>query len=223
MVVEKKTTQQIHKALRKLTINDDPVLPYMVRVAKKVKDKQPEEILKYYMGGLVFANTVKLINDVDRERRKRIKKDLLDTELNKYPFFVASQHQDCAKDHLNYQGKLYVNARFLNNKRVYKYATAHNLKTVQWVTGVPVYFLTRPYCRHYFEGLSIKQVIKGNYNIPTRKIGSRQLQTPAKANLEYYQDRLKLLVGMYQKYKTEALRLKINKTKMLIDKWKHEL
>ena len=70
------------------------------------------------------------------------------------PFYMASWHADSATDHAPYQGKLYYDAN--TTGEALKYAQQHNLKTLQWVTGEPVWFVTRPYCRHYFVQYSLE-------------------------------------------------------------------
>lgn len=163
-----------------------------------------------------------IINKYTRELDEKNKVDLLKEMLenkNK-PFYMASWHKDSATDHKDWQGKLYYDANATGE--ALDYARTHGLQTVQWVTGKPVWFVTRPYCRHYFVQYSLEEVKKGVK--PRRsKIGRRDLQTPAKATLEYYTDRLEQLNGLYKIYPIPKLKLQINKTKLLIRKWKGEI
>lgn len=54
--------------------------------------------------------------------------------------FRATSYPDCAPDHRDYQGKVYVKEKFKDEYPQYQ--------TVEWVVGSPVYLTTRPNCRH---------------------------------------------------------------------------
>lgn len=160
----------------------------------------------------------KHVRDQDDRNKKKILREM---QKNKdKPFYMASWHSDSAKDHEEYQGKLYYDKNATGEDL--KYALEHNLQTLQWVTGEPVWFVTRPYCRHYFVQYSLKQVKKG-VKPKTTKIGRRDLQTPANASLEFYLDRLDELERLYKIFPIPRLKRQIDKTKMLIKKWRGEI
>lgn len=163
-----------------------------------------------------------LINKRIKEDDDSAKQQLLDDMLldKSKPFFMASMHDDSAEDHKGWQGLLYVDANATGEARAY--AIQHKLKTVQWVTGGPVWFVTRPYCRHYFVQYSLAEVLKG-VKPPRRKVGARPLQTPARVNVDYYTDRLQTYEAMYRYHKIPMLKNKIEKTKLLIKKWRNEV
>ncbi len=81
-------------------------------------------------------------------------------------FFLASSHADCADDHVDYQGKIYVKEnwqRFIKPEKIAEiqdFITKKDIKTMEWVIGKPVYFTTRPNCRHYFTPITIEQALK---------------------------------------------------------------
>lgn len=139
-------------------------------------------------------------------------------------FYLASSHSDSAADHAPYQGKVYYDEKAPDD--VLEYARKHGYRSIQWVMGGPVWFITRPNCRHFFKSLPIDVVKKYSAKELTRrykthrKTGDKALATPAKVTVEEYEDRLKMLEGMYQEYKTEHLRREIQKVKLLIKKWK---
>lgn len=162
-------------------------------------------------------------------------------------FYLASQHKDSASDHKNYQGKMYIDekwASFVTDKQqkqdIEKYISQNDVKTVQWVMGEPVWFITRPNCRHYFMALPVDEVLGNNksrlinkYKMETA-IGNRQyLQTikhstskafyddlrNAQLLLEKYKERLELHKGMYASMPNDIIRKAISKDKMLIEKW----
>lgn len=191
--------------------------------AKKIKADNKADLA---LALLLFFNKIQydyrathIINeftrDLDNKNKARLLKEM---QKNKgKPFYLASWHKDSATDHKDYQGKLYIDIENASADDI-AYAKQHNLKTLQWVTGPPVYFVTRPYCRHYFVQYSLEQVKRG-VKPPTRKVGDRRLQTPAHATLEFYQDRLRQLEGLYRVYKIPRLKHQIDKTKLLIRKW----
>lgn len=188
-------------------------------------------ILQLYSKQAVNYNASKVVHYEVRKFEDKRKVEILDNTFkenreNGKIFYVASKHADSAEDHKPWQGRIYVDRYWHNydtDGRLAKYIRDNDIKTVQWVTGKPVWFVTRPNCRHYFTEYSIDDILNGKYHIPNRKIGDRRLQTPQDANLQYYQDRLRLLYTMYGKYKTALLKKQIDKTKLLIVKWKNLL
>lgn len=168
-----------------------------------------------------FENSTHIVNTILNENESNNKITYL--KSMKGPFFVASRHGDSAKDHVDYQGKIYYDEKGNFSKKGRQYIKQHNLKSIQWVTGAPVWFITRPHCRHYFVQYSEDDILSGNYTIPTRNIGMKAMKTPAHATLDLYQRRLQTLEILNAKRSNEVLRNKIEKTKLLIRKWKREI
>ena len=156
-------------------------------------------------------------------------------------FYLASEHADSADDHAPYQGKVYVlenwESKILDNElkeRIRKYIEKNNIRTLQWVKGVPVWFNTRPNCRHYFIPITIKQAMgdlkalkkelrtkKGTY----RKENYQDLkqQRYIERNIRYYKERARNNEILMQKandpiVKSE-LRQKILKDEYLVREW----
>lgn len=201
-----------------------------MKVAIKAKNRdqnQPRDQLALALVLLFtkFAYNYKanlIINERCKEDDDNAKANLLANMLKNKdkPFYMASWHKDSAEDHKDWQGKLYYDNRVTGE--ALEYAKAHNLKTLQWVTGKPVWFVTRPYCRHYFVQYSLEEVKQG-VKPRTKKVGDKRLQTPAMANLEYYKDRLTQYEALYEVFPIPKLKDMINKTKLLIKKWKGEI
>lgn len=164
-----------------------------------------------------------IINQHVRTQDDRAKAALLKTMLKDKtkPFYMASRHDDSAEDHMDWQGKLYYDEK-TTDPEVIKYAKQHNLRTLQWVTSKPVWFVTRPYCRHYFVQYSLEEVMRG-VKPKTRKIGDRALQTPAHVTLNFYLDRLDQLESLYRVFPIPKIKHQIDKTKLLIKKWRKEI
>lgn len=164
-----------------------------------------------------------------------IMSDIQDNRENGIYFYLCSRHDDCAKDHVDYQGKLYIDA-YCQDEEALKFAKKHNLKQYQWVIDAPVYMVTRPNCRHYFKALSLAEVMGSSvkdlikkYDM-THKIGPRTgvqtLRTKGQ-KVEYviksYEDRLRVHNMMYKIRPNDFLKSAIDKDHLLIKKWKKKL
>lgn len=166
-------------------------------------------------------------------------------------FYLASQHKDSASDHAPYQGKMYIDEKWRSSItdreqiiQIEKYISQHDVKTVQWVMGEPVWFITRPNCRHYFTALTVNEVLGTSKTKLLEKhkmdtaIGNREYLKTIKHStdkswykdvrnaqllLEKYKERLHLHQEMYASSKNEIIRKAIIKDKMLIEKWEKYL
>ena len=237
-VLNHESLREIHKKLYKAIINPNKrLLQFSFYVAQRAHKLDKGKNAYYGTGLAVLANSLmnlmikntyvdKVINRIVVEEQTKEKEVFLDDLFKEGRatgkiFYVASSHEDCAEDHKPYQGKIYVDAYYdRHNKELCDYVRSHNIKTVQWVTGKPAYFITRPNCRHYFLQKTFDE-IKGGVDIPHSKIGYRRYQTPADVSLVYYKRRLNLLIDLQKQYDTEEIRIKITKTKILINKWKN--
>lgn len=118
-----------------------------------------------------YVQVVKAARRVMRNRDIRNKQKSLREAISSTDnvFFVCSKHRKPAEDHKDYQGKIYVD-RFWRTKldldmqkKVAAYIKNHNILTVQYITGEPVYMTTRPYCKHYFIPVSTDYVLHASY------------------------------------------------------------
>ena len=155
-------------------------------------------------------------------------------------FSLASRHDDCAKDHEPYQGKLYVKEWALKHKEIKDYCEKHGIKTVEWVTGKPAWLTTRPNCRHFFKDLTWKEVRSTSVKTLLKEYGADRVagskgawqnikhktrkewytQQNVLATIKKYEKRLKKHEEMAEIYENENLRNEILKDKSLIRKWK---
>lgn len=237
--------RKIHKALYDATINqkkqyqDKYLLGFAIKLANKAKKVNVKTGLGLdYLAVALFDmfkkdksndKAKKLINyqigsEAEKEKMSVLNEFITDSRSNKEWFYLASSHNDCAKDHLPYQGRLYVDEKA--PEEVIKYAHDRGLYTVQWVMDAPAWFITRPNCRHYFVSLRLDQVkgkslkrLKRKHKTHTKE-GNRDFQTPRKIAIEEYEDRLKMLRALYREYPTPKLKAEILKTEMLLNKWK---
>ena len=236
------TARKIHKQLFDLTINQKPayqdkyLLGFAIKLTNKAK-KIPSaglDILAVALFDMFHKDksndkAKKIINhqiDTDAEQEKQVELDKFIDKSRKNGewFYLASSHGDCAEDHKPYQGRLYCDEKAPAD--VLEYAKSRGLYTMQWVTGKPAWFVTRPYCRHYFVSLTESQVrgktlkrLRRKYKTHT-KVGNLSLQTPAKAAIAEYEDRLKMLRALYNEYSSQKIKAEILKTEILLKKWK---
>lgn len=231
--------RKIHKALYDATINrktvyaDKYLLAYAIKLSNKAhKIDADSGILAVALLDLFKANNdkaKKVINHqvqrgAEEEKNSAINDFIKSSRDNGEWFYLASSHNDCAKDHVPYQGRLYVDEKA--PKEAIDYARSKGLYTVQWVMGDPAWFITRPHCRHYFVSLTLDQV-RGKSNKALKRkykthsdIGNKDFQTPPKAAVAEYEDRLKMLKALYREHPSDKLKAEILKTKLLLDKWK---
>lgn len=80
-------------------------------------------------------------------------------------FYITSFYGDCAPDHAEYQGKIYVDEKWESMApkdrldEIRDYINSNKLLTVQEVTQNPPFLTTRPNCRHYFQYIDIDSVL----------------------------------------------------------------
>lgn len=271
-VVNKKSVREIHKALldetivnieNKLAI-DNNLLKYAKKLATKmvVLAKQKKEdvsliaplVFKKVAGSAVFKEMQRIMHDFARQVEAKAKNEVITEQLennrskeNPIIFYLASKHQDCALDHLDYQGKVYVDEKWKSlvkgkelKERVAKYIETNKIQTFQWVIGKPVWFITRPNCRHYFKNVDTLTMLNNSadslielYGLK-RTIGDRRvMQTIWHSNnkewykkknvkniIRQYKDRLSLHKALKGVYNTREIEYAIKKDQLLINKWK---
>lgn len=225
MTINTKSIRGIKKPGQILTKQEIELIKRLNFLFIRVQRRKPDDFTEYITKNEVNHKLIKVINTSIRVNESRDKMKLLNDFINEnrkngIHFYIASQHDDSAEDHVNYQGKIYVdkNANLTDADR--EYLKGHKVMSIQAVTSRPIWFVTRPYCRHYFKPIETEKLLNGNYYIPHTAVGDYEMQTPARASLQYYEDRLKLLEGLKKIQTSEILENKILKTKVLIAKWR---
>ena len=224
-----------------MTINQKKLYFFMSKAAnraykivdkKQTKDENADLIWLLFLQKGYYQNSKKLINHevsekAEDNKNKLVKNYIKDSRVDGRYIYLASSHGDCAKDHIPYQGRLYYDDKA--PAEIIKYAKKEGLRSIQWVMDSPAWFITRPNCRHYFKSLPLDVVEKYDVNElkrrykTNRKTGDRDLATPRKIAIEEYEDRLRMLRSMYKEHPTEHLRREIQKTELLVNKWKNKL
>ena len=171
---------------------------------------------------------------IGEEKEAFIMSDIQANRLDKKYFYLCSSHADSAKDHAPWQGKIYIDANCDDEKSL-ALARKYHMRTYQWVTGKPVWMVTRPNCRHYFKSLSYNDIVGKSYESLVeehkmhREIGDRPIMQTLRGGdnvqvvIKSYEERLKLHYQMYKARPNEFLRNAIQKDKFLLNKWKNRL
>lgn len=200
----------------------------------------------------IFSKTNSISYQVATHYESDMKDELLRLEVkrnrnfeNPRVFYLASSHNDCAEDHKDYQGKIYIDEKWKalikdeNLKdEIQKYVNIHQIKTFQWVTGKPVWFITRPNCRHYMKALKTDDVLTHSASTLTRnhklhtKIGkeiTRTIKHPINQSwyknenveeiIKKYKERLEYHKSLWEVKKSQPIKRAIEKDKLLIEKW----
>lgn len=76
-------------------------------------------------------------------------------------FVICDSFADCAKDHADYQGKIYYNEQANITPEIKKYIDSHGILSMQEVTKNDPWLTTRPNCRHNFHAISTDDVMGG--------------------------------------------------------------
>lgn len=216
-----------------------------------------------------FERTSKIGNEYAREEETRLKKELLDDmqeesesegkELSAKGeefipdikmFYMCSKHLDCAEDHELWQGKLYYDRfwrRYVKDeglrKQILGFIKENELNSMQWVINDPVWLITRPNCRHYFEKITIKEAFDTNAEeiLEThgmiRETGLRDggqtirhstkkewyTESNIEAIIRKYEERLEYHKKLYDTQPMPLLLNYIEKDRLLIRKWRYAL
>ena len=130
-------------------------------------------------------------------------------------FYIAAYFGDCAKDHVEYQGKIYVDKNWESNapkdrlEEIRSYINSHDVKTVQEVMEPPARFTTRPNCRHYFQYIDIDSVLGAKNNDDVNKLrAERNLNFNGKYKPEKYEalQKQRLNERKIREYKAELFK-----------------
>ena len=168
--------------------------------------------------------SVGLVRNIESDEKRVYLSRLFDKGI----FYLCSSHKNCAADHLDHQGKIYVSedweARCSTDKErsmVGSYIRNHRVGTVQAIVGSPVYMITRPNCRHFFRRVSVSDVLENSRNKLLKKYGMNIDNSKLKEVYMYreYYRRLRLLLTLRSTCPCGELEADIKKTRKLVRKW----
>lgn len=155
-----------------------------------------------------WKELVKTVGKVERrtDSKQKIKhtKEIVDIERtreNVLPvvFYACSIHGSPAKDHADYQGKIYVDRYWRKyagsrlpdwlSKAIEDYIHKNDIMSIQKIMGPPVWLGTRPYCKHFFIPVKTLTVLTQNKNEYIPKTYARK--TKPGATYEYIKKHFK--------------------------------
>lgn len=271
-LMKRKTLKDIHRDILKITevkakqgIDTTPLVKYMYNLCDKTKKRMdvviPNDatdliicdwLYRRFHHKQVFTETNSITYEYakkveERDKTTAIRETLSNGREQKKIFYLASSHNDCAIDHKEWQGKIYVDEnwkKYVTDAEfgdVAQYIAMNNIQTFQWVIGQPVWLITRPNCRHYFKVMDTKDVLgksvqtllrnhkmvhkKGNKITQTLKYERKDMRKENIINLIHrYEERLEFHQKLYDVNKrVQILKRAIEKDKLLIKKWKEYL
>lgn len=164
--------------------------------------------------------------DVIERRRKG-------SELNKLMssgvFYLCSSHVKPAKDHAEWEGKIYVSASWEarigpdEHDQVKEFIDQNDIRTIEWVTGDPVYMCTRPNCKHYFTPISVQDALSRSVKelLESKNMYMQDKIPMSREKMAYkvYYERLKVLTYLYKMCPSGKLKDDVSKTRKLTQKW----
>jgi hypothetical protein len=107
------------------------------------------------------------------------------------------------------------------------YIQNHQLRSVQWVVGPPVYLVFRPNCKHYLTQIPLQEVLRSSTKalLKRHKLYMKDEEPVSQEILNYreYYNRLKIEEALYNLVPNKKLKQDIKKDKKLLDKWKNIL
>lgn len=166
-----------------------------------------------------------LANDVER----RFKQEKLTVLTRKGVFYLCSSHINPAEDHADYEGKIYVSEDWENRCQpdeaasIRAYIRNKQIRTVEWVTGPPVYMIYRPNCKHYFINVSVEDVLHSSAKTLLKKHEAYMKDDPPmsyeKTVYKGYYEKLKVLIYLREMCPGTELDKDIKSVRKLVVKW----
>lgn len=164
-------------------------------IAEKISSGKDYGMVQYSNGRMVRWE-----NWMEMKLRTDIQNDIADNMIkaggqNGVIFYITSYYGDCAPDHADFQGKIYCDEKWRSIcpkellEDVANYIRSNRIMSVQDAMGEKGnYLTTRPNCRHYFQYISIQEVLKiKNKEDLTNKRESLNLNFNGKFKPEKYE------------------------------------
>lgn len=186
--LKKPTTNLIKEEGKAIKLFEKAVLKdFDEKVSKiyKLKNQEPlfDAIAKYTNEGgianapkITYANgrTISFKAYMEMNVRTTIRQEVNETlfeasKNNGVVFYLGNSFSDCAKDHLDYDGKMFYDKDWQSfgydekiSEEIQAYIDANNLMTYQYATEQG--FTTRPNCRHSLTPMTIDEVLGNSVN-----------------------------------------------------------
>lgn len=146
------------------------------------------------------------------------------------PFFLASSHPKPAKDHADWEGKMYYDEdykKFITDEsvlhQVESYIKNRKVHSVQWVLGAPVFLVTRRNCKHYLKNIPLQEVLRASPKSLVKKHNMiMPEEVPITEEIRYYRayyERYKTDTALSKIIQSEELKKDMKKDHQLLNKW----
>lgn len=135
-------------------------------------------------------------------------------------FWLVSSFGDSAKDHVDYQGKIYIDRDWESmvdeetRKQVQDYISANGTRIKQDVEEGEPYLTTRPNCRHRWMPMNTEEVLGGKSTNTMLKENDMLLNGKYEQDKANARDKLRYEERLIRKYKLQAeeTNIRIDKT-----------
>ena len=135
-------------------------------------------------------------------------------------FWLVSSFGDSAKDHVDYQGKIYIDRDWESmvdeetRKQVQDYISANDIRIKQDVEEGEPYLTTRPNCRHRWMPMNTEEVLGGKSTNTMLKENDMLLNGKYEQEKANARDKLRYEERLIRKYKLQAeeTNIRIDKT-----------
>jgi hypothetical protein len=135
-------------------------------------------------------------------------------------FWLVSSFGDSAKDHVDYQGKIYIDRDWESmvdeetRKQVQDYISANGTRIKQDVEEGEPYLTTRPNCRHRWMPMNTEEVLGGKSTNTMLKENNMLLNGKYEQEKANARDKLRYEERLIRKYKLQAeeTNIRIDKT-----------
>ena len=223
MRVSKNAFSLIRRAKTRAEIRADTDLDYEEEL--KIRKNTVYGVLKKE-----FSLLEREKNQLAQDYEYHAKRDQLQELFGSGVFYLCSSHRKPAKDHADWEGKIYVSEDWESrvdqdmHGRVAEYIRKNDVKTVQWVTGEPVWLVYRPNCKHFLVEVGVEDVLNNSVRA-LLKHRNMYMEDEKEISYEYgqykhYYERLKMYSYLREMFDAEELDKDINETKQLVRKWK---
>ncbi len=135
-------------------------------------------------------------------------------------FWLVSSFGDSAKDHVDYQGKIYIDRDWESmvdeetRKQVQDYISTNDIRVKQDVEEGEPYLTTRPNCRHRWMPMNTEEVLGGKSTNTMLKENDMLLNGKYEQDKANARDKLRYEERLIRKYKLQAeeTNIRIDKT-----------
>jgi len=173
-----------------------------------------------------------IVNEKEASNKTKNIDEMLDSarEAGTYsPFYLSDSHKNCAKDHLEYESRIYFDEKYANYvsdpellEKIEAYIRNHKCLAVQEVIGYPHYFLTRPNCRHQIVPVPVEEVLSSS----VKKMQIRRKLVVDNARVSHEESVSRAYYNKYLEYKAlwdvapnEKIAQEMKRSKQLYRKW----